>query len=371
MRAKGRAGGGDLPAGSAASCRRRLARCMGSPQRSQKLACFVAAFAERPDRVKRSRDNGERCPYDDRELPIGRIRVFGGCSWRPLTAGRHGNDQLLLPTTVVGSYPQPDWLIDRERLNHNKRAARCARPTCGASPSDLLAAGAGRRDAPRHPRHGAGGHRHHHRRRDPAGKLLQPFRDGAGRHRFREARPRSSGAATAPPSCRGSSAASAAAGRSRCATCSSCVATPTGRSRSPCPARSPWRSRRRTNSMPMMPTWRWTTPQAVNEEARDLKAAGADVIQLDEPWMQERPEAARRYGVAGAQPRAGRHRRPDGRALLLRLRLRGAADKPGGYHVLAAARRNASRSRSRSRRRSRNSISACWRTCRARRSCSA
>ncbi|MCL2429424.1 MAG: 5-methyltetrahydropteroyltriglutamate--homocysteine methyltransferase [Alphaproteobacteria bacterium] len=37
---------------------------------------------------------------------------------------------------------------------------------------------------------------------------------------------------------------------------------------------------------------------AANEEARDLKAAGADVIQLDEPWLQARPEAARRYGVA-------------------------------------------------------------------------
>src|SRR5712691_12618003 len=24
----------------------------------------------------------------------------------------------LLPTTVVGSYPQPDWLIDRERLGN-------------------------------------------------------------------------------------------------------------------------------------------------------------------------------------------------------------------------------------------------------------
>jgi 5-methyltetrahydropteroyltriglutamate--homocysteine methyltransferase len=36
---------------------------------------------------------------------------------------------------------------------------------------------------------------------------------------------------------------------------------------------------------------------AVNEEARDLKAAGADVIQLDEPWLQARPEAAKRYGV--------------------------------------------------------------------------
>ncbi len=36
---------------------------------------------------------------------------------------------------------------------------------------------------------------------------------------------------------------------------------------------------------------------AVAEEARDLKAAGADVIQLDEPWLQARPEAAKRYGV--------------------------------------------------------------------------
>ncbi|HUZ75880.1 MAG TPA: 5-methyltetrahydropteroyltriglutamate--homocysteine methyltransferase [Stellaceae bacterium] len=36
---------------------------------------------------------------------------------------------------------------------------------------------------------------------------------------------------------------------------------------------------------------------AVNDEARDLKAAGADVIQLDEPWLQARPERAARYGV--------------------------------------------------------------------------
>jgi 5-methyltetrahydropteroyltriglutamate--homocysteine methyltransferase len=36
---------------------------------------------------------------------------------------------------------------------------------------------------------------------------------------------------------------------------------------------------------------------AVNEEARDLKAAGVDVIQLDEPWLQARPDRAARYGV--------------------------------------------------------------------------
>ena len=37
--------------------------------------------------------------------------------------------------------------------------------------------------------------------------------------------------------------------------------------------------------------------EAVNEEVHDLFAAGADIVQLDEPWLQARAEAARRYGV--------------------------------------------------------------------------
>ena len=36
---------------------------------------------------------------------------------------------------------------------------------------------------------------------------------------------------------------------------------------------------------------------AVNAEARELEAAGADVIQLDEPWLRNDPEAAARYAV--------------------------------------------------------------------------
>jgi 5-methyltetrahydropteroyltriglutamate--homocysteine methyltransferase len=36
---------------------------------------------------------------------------------------------------------------------------------------------------------------------------------------------------------------------------------------------------------------------AVNAEVHDLKAAGADVIQLDEPWVQARPEDARRLAL--------------------------------------------------------------------------
>jgi 5-methyltetrahydropteroyltriglutamate--homocysteine methyltransferase len=37
--------------------------------------------------------------------------------------------------------------------------------------------------------------------------------------------------------------------------------------------------------------------RAVREEIVDLFAAGADIVQLDEPYMQARPEAARAYGV--------------------------------------------------------------------------
>jgi 5-methyltetrahydropteroyltriglutamate--homocysteine methyltransferase len=37
--------------------------------------------------------------------------------------------------------------------------------------------------------------------------------------------------------------------------------------------------------------------EAVNDELRDLVAAGADVVQIDEPYLQARPEDARRYAL--------------------------------------------------------------------------
>jgi 5-methyltetrahydropteroyltriglutamate--homocysteine methyltransferase len=36
---------------------------------------------------------------------------------------------------------------------------------------------------------------------------------------------------------------------------------------------------------------------AINEEIKDLFAAGADIVQIDEPYLQARPEQARKYGV--------------------------------------------------------------------------
>jgi 5-methyltetrahydropteroyltriglutamate--homocysteine methyltransferase len=39
----------------------------------------------------------------------------------------------------------------------------------------------------------------------------------------------------------------------------------------------------------------------VRQEIADLFRAGADIVQLDEPWMEARPEAARRYGLQTLQ----------------------------------------------------------------------
>jgi 5-methyltetrahydropteroyltriglutamate--homocysteine methyltransferase len=38
--------------------------------------------------------------------------------------------------------------------------------------------------------------------------------------------------------------------------------------------------------------------EVVNEEVRELFAAGADIVQLDEPYLQARPAEAAKYGVA-------------------------------------------------------------------------
>src|SRR5689334_5459869 len=46
--------------------------------------------------------------------------------------------------------------------------------------------------------------------------------------------------------------------------------------------------------------------EAVNAEALDLQKAGADVIQLDEPWVRNNPDLARRYAVRSEERRVGK-----------------------------------------------------------------
>jgi len=73
---------------------------------------------------------------------------------------------------------------------------------------------------------------------------------------------------------------------------------------------------------------------AVNDEIRDLKKAGADVIQLDEPWLQARAERAARYGVKAID----RALQDIGGTTVVHLCFGYAAavkDKPSGYSFLA------------------------------------
>ena len=58
---------------------------------------------------------------------------------------------------------------------------------------------------------------------------------------------------------------------------------------------------------------------AVNAEIRDLFAAGADIVQIDEPYMQARPDKARAFGAGCGEPGARWHHRHHGAAHLLRL----------------------------------------------------
>jgi 5-methyltetrahydropteroyltriglutamate--homocysteine methyltransferase len=72
---------------------------------------------------------------------------------------------------------------------------------------------------------------------------------------------------------------------------------------------------------------------AVNEEIKDLLAGGADIVQIDEPWMQQHPEKAREYGLKALD------RALDGVAgtVAVHLCFGYAAvvhDKPSGYSFL-------------------------------------
>ena len=61
----------------------------------------------------------------------------------------------LLPTTVVGSYPQPDWLVDRATLHAHGVPRTHAHDMWRVAA--LARAGAGRRNDSGNSRDGAGG----------------------------------------------------------------------------------------------------------------------------------------------------------------------------------------------------------------------
>ena len=85
--------------------------------------------------------------------------------------------------------------------------------------------------------------------------------------------------------------------RSRCATWSSCAATPSKLAKITLPGPFTMTQQAKNEFYQDQEELAMDFAAAVNEEARDLQAAGADVIQLDEPWLRNDPDAAKRFAV--------------------------------------------------------------------------
>ena len=237
----------------------------------------------------------------------------------------------LLPTTVVGSYPQPDWLIDRDRLNRTK-VPRIRMPEIWRLSGALL-----------------------EQAQDDATALAVRDMERAGIDIVTDGEIRresySNHFATALDGI-DFAAPGEIIGRGNRATLVPRVVGRIRRAR-PVEVRDVQFLRANTDrTIKITLPGPFTMAQqaknefyadeaemaldyavAVNEEARALKAAGADVIQIDEPWLEERPEAARRYGVAAIDRALEGIDGPTvvhccfGYAAAI-------ADKPRAYHVL-------------------------------------
>jgi 5-methyltetrahydropteroyltriglutamate--homocysteine methyltransferase len=203
--------------------------------------------------------------------------------------------EVLLPTTVVGSYPQPDWLIDRERLTHLPPVRvpalelwRIAEPWLKQAQDDATRLAI----------------------RDMETAGIDIITDGEIRRESysnRFATALSGVDLDNPATVRGRSSGTVVVPR---------IVGPIRRLY-PVQRRDVEFLRRHTDH-----TIKITLPgpftmsrqakndyyrdeeelvmdyaAAVNAELRDLKMAGADVIQLDEPWLQARPEEARRLAL--------------------------------------------------------------------------
>ena len=263
----------------------------------------------------------------------------------------------LLPTSLVGSYAQPEWLIDRAKLA-GRFPPRVRAKELWRIPPEHLAEAQDDATLRRDPRAGGGRARHPHRRRDPPRELLQPLRHRARRRRHRQPghgarpqRPPQPGAPGRRPDPRGRT-------RWRSTTCGSCAPTPTARSRSPCPGPFTMSQQAQNDHYPDAESAAMGYADAVNAEIKDLFAAGADIVQIDEPYLQARPDAARAYGLAALNPAL------DGVSgtTAVHLCFGYAAiihERPAGYSFLPELADCTAATRSRSRPRSPGSTSAC------------
>ncbi len=201
----------------------------------------------------------------------------------------------LLATTLIGSYPQPDWLIDRQRLRSSLPARVRARelwripePLLGQAQDDATALAI----------------------RDFERAGIDIITDGEIRresysNRFATAlegidieHP-----AVVPGRVGGTNTVPRVVGRVRRLRPVEVddlrfLRTQTDRAiKITLPGPFTMSQQAYNEAYPDLPSLAMDLAAAVNEELHDLFAAGADVVQIDEPWLQARAEQAREYAL--------------------------------------------------------------------------
>jgi 5-methyltetrahydropteroyltriglutamate--homocysteine methyltransferase len=201
----------------------------------------------------------------------------------------------LLPTSIVGSLPQPDWLIDRERLGQRFPPRVRARDLWRPAPEHLQEAQDDATVLAIDAQHRAGldiltdGEM----RRESYSNHFATALDGVDIDNPGEALDRSGHPNPVPrvtgPVNRPSAIEGADVEFLRSHTDRVIKATVPGPFTMSQQAQDDYYKNPRDVAL--------AYADAVNAEIHDLFAAGADIVQVDEPYMQARPDPAREYGV--------------------------------------------------------------------------
>ncbi len=202
---------------------------------------------------------------------------------------------MLFPTSLVGSYAQPDWLIDRERLSHRFPPRVRARELWRVDPAYLAEA---QRDATvlairEQERAGLDIITDGEMCRESYSNRFATALNGVdidnpGTALDRSGHPNPVPRVTGPISRRHPVEADDVA----------FLRGQTGRTvKITLPGPFTMAQQAQNDYFPSSEDLAYAYAEAVNEEVRDLFAAGADIVQLDEPYLQARPEEAKRYGV--------------------------------------------------------------------------
>jgi 5-methyltetrahydropteroyltriglutamate--homocysteine methyltransferase len=203
---------------------------------------------------------------------------------------------MLFPTSLVGSYPQPDWLIDRERLRHRFPPRVRARELWRVEPAHLAEA---QRDATliairAQEQAGLDIVTDGEMCRESYSNRFATALDGVdvdnpGTALDRSGHPNPVPRVTGPVRRRHPVEVEDVA---------FLRANTTKTIKMTVPGPFTMAQQAQNEHYPTTEALALAYAEAVNEEVKDLFAAGADIVQLDEPYLQARPEEARRYGVA-------------------------------------------------------------------------